>query len=436
MSNASHSTHHALRILKKAGIIMTIYPLLITGSPDIDRMFFNGGLARIKNKLYCSARYGHRKYPGTDRVEVLSDAALFSLDINNLSDCNNFNDLIDLMSKNNPSFDREEFLYCEMEKLEEEGKIYFLPGAGENVCREDHRFVYLGYGKWAFIYNIWKYDSPVYINEKPVVNTATEIVTGNPEKMLSDAEFFSPIITGGKHYGTGAGELPYKSLLFGPVFLQNEQEIIRTDKLAGRFRPMDSVGEYRSVEGTFDGYNFLFKDTGIMNGMNHTGEHIHVSPSSNPLLMEITDKKGKISWFNLYMDHGKVKNFYYGHFQITDLSQKNLLYFEKEPSLHPLKIIEITKKVKYITEQKIKGIENVTVPYGLVSADFTKEQILLISHGVSDSFWQLSGIYAMELIEKIKREMDIYGAYCADPALISIFKHGIKTARFINYNDL
>jgi len=414
---------------------MTIYPLLITGSPDRDKMFFNGGLAKIKDKLYCSARYGKRKYPGTDRVEVLSDAALFSLDINNLSDCNNFNDLIDVMSKNNPSFYKEKFLYCEVERLEEEGKIHFLPGARENVCREDHRFVYLGHGKWAFIYNIWKYDSSVYINEKPVVNTATEIATGNPEKMLSDAEFFSPLITGGKTYGTGAGELPYKSLLFGPVFVQNEKEIICTDKLAGRFRPMDSVGEYLSVEGTFDGKNFLFKDRGTINGMNYTGENVHVSPSSNPLLMEITDVKGNTSWFNLYMDHAKVNNSYYGHFQITDLSQKNILYFEKEASLNPLKIIESTKNVKYITEQKLKGIENVVVPYGLVSAGFQEEQILLIAHGVSDSFWQLSGIYCNELLKKIDHEISNYGENCADPRLIKFFRTGIKYINFFNYNN-
>jgi hypothetical protein len=177
MKYASRITHHKTTYTKKAGIIMNIYPLLITGSPDRDKMFFNGGLARIKNKLYCSARYGHRKYPGTDRVEVLSDAALFSLDINNLSDCNNFDDLIDLMSNNNPLFDREEFLYCEMEKLEEERNINFFRSQ-RNVCREDHRFVYLGQGNGLLFIIYWKYDSPVYINEKPLVNTATELATG------------------------------------------------------------------------------------------------------------------------------------------------------------------------------------------------------------------------------------------------------------------
>ncbi|HPZ08298.1 MAG TPA: hypothetical protein PL110_09300 [Candidatus Eremiobacteraeota bacterium] len=47
---------------------MKVYPLLVIGSPYPDTMFFNGGIARIENELFCSARYGKRKYPGTDKT--------------------------------------------------------------------------------------------------------------------------------------------------------------------------------------------------------------------------------------------------------------------------------------------------------------------------------------------------------------------------------
>ena len=60
---------------------MKIFPLLLIGSPDKDIMFFNGGLAKIGDSLFCSARDGVRKHRGTDRVEVLSDAALFEINI-------------------------------------------------------------------------------------------------------------------------------------------------------------------------------------------------------------------------------------------------------------------------------------------------------------------------------------------------------------------
>ena len=94
--------------------------------------------------------------------------------------------------------------------------------------------------------------------------------------------------------------------------------------------------------------------------MNYIGEkeNLHVSPSTNPLLLKITDKKGNIEWFNFYMDHRRSEeNIYTGHFQITDLTHKKILYFEKTPSLEPAEMLEKAKDIKDITQAKLKKIE-------------------------------------------------------------------------------
>jgi len=423
---------------------MNMFPLLIIGSMDKDRVFFNGGLAKIGDSLYCSARDGKRKYPGTDKIEVLSDAALFSLNITGISDCKEAAEISLCLQSNNPVYKKgKNILYSAPEMLEEKGFMRPLPGLRKDTCREDHRFLYLGKGRWAFLSNTWKHDTRSEVKVKgqtlSMINTATQIAAGRPENFFSDAQFYSPVIESEKNYGTEPGQWPYKSLVFGPVLQKNGKDVKITEKLAGRFRPMDKKGDYYSVEGVFKNNQFTFKSSGITEGMNYIGEgkDLHVSPSTNPVVLKITDKKGDYYWFNVYMDHRRRNDgTYSGHFQITTGDHRKILYFEKEPSLTPGEMIEKTEPIKDITGAKLRGLENVVVPYGLVSLKATEKNILLISHGVSDSFWQLSGLYAEELIEKIEKEIKQYGDKIADRILLEIFSRGIEEEEFLNYNDI
>jgi len=422
---------------------MNIFPLLIIGSEDKDRVFFNGGLAKIGDRLYCSARDGQRKYYGTDKIEVLSDAALFSLDIKGISDCNGGAEISLCLQSNNRVYkNKKNILYSSPEILERKGFLRPLPGRRKDTCREDHRFLYLGKDRWAFLSNTWKHDtvSEVKLEGQTIsmINTATQIAAGNPENFFNDAKFYSPLIEAEKSYGTETGQWPYKSLVFSPVLQKNGKKVEITEKLAGRFRPMDKKGDYYSVEGFFHDNQFTFKSYGITEGMNYIGKgkDLHVSPSTNPVVLKIIDKGGFYHWFNCYMDHRRsMDGTYSGHFQITTEDHRKILYFEKEPSLKPLEIIEKRECIKNITGAKLRGLENVVVPYGLVSLKMSKN-MLLVSHGVSDSFWQLSGLYAEELIEKIKKEIKKYGDKIADKALLKIFKEEIEEAEFLNYNDI
>ena len=56
-----------------------------------------------------------RKHRGTDRVEVLSDAALFEINIKNIYQCEKIEEIIEKFHYNNPVYKREKYiLYSEV----------------------------------------------------------------------------------------------------------------------------------------------------------------------------------------------------------------------------------------------------------------------------------------------------------------------------------